>query len=362
MAEISERDSKKIKFITFFCAILVVFIHSYNLKRYSINSLSVGFSKVTYIIEAFISQGIARVAVPLFFVISAFLFFYNVPKYSISFNWFIKKYKKRFESLVIPFLIWNAISYLIYLLPYFIIPMRSIFTGYIKEPMIINFIQGIFFFKYNMIFWFIFNLIILVVLSPIIYLILKNKTRGQVFTILILTIWLLRTKNGNAILDSSFRLDALCFFTIGSYIALHGENIFKKTLKKRHTVMLVIFWISLIILNIISRSKFTYKFGIFIGVPAMWYGFDLILDRLSVLKYMNHTFMVYALHPMILKITTNLIFKFLGKNTAFALLNYFISPVITLIIIYVLASRVKKYHPIVYGIINGSREKKVKNI
>lgn len=357
MTEISNRNSKKIKFITFFCAILVVFIHSYNLKKYSINSLSLGFSKVTYIIESFISQGVARVAVPLFFVISAFLFFYNLSEDTVSFDWFIKKYKKRFKSLVIPFLIWNTISYLIYLLPYFIIPIRSIITGYIKEPTIINFIQGVFLFKYNMIFWFIFNLIILVILSPIIYLVLKNKTRGQIFTIFILSMWLLRTKNGNAILDSSFRLDALCFFTIGSYVALHGENIFKKILKKKHAFMLIGFWIFLIILNIVYRSKFTYKFGIFIGIPAMWYGFDFILDRLSVFKYMNHTFMIYALHAIILKITTNLIFKFLGENTAFALLNYFVSPVITLFIIYLFANILKKYHPVVYGIINGSREK-----
>lgn len=360
MIEISKRISKKIKVITFFCAILVVFIHSYNLKVYSINSKSIGFAKFTYIIEAFISQGVARVAVPLFFVISAFLFFYNIPKDHVSFNWFVKKYRKRFKSLVIPFLIWNTISYFIYLIPYFVVSMKPILIGSIKEITFLDFLNGVFLFKYNMIFWFIFNLIILIALSPIIYLVLKNKIRGRVVTIFILMLWLFRTKNGNAILDSRFRLDALCFFTIGTYIALNGERIFKKILDKKYALLLVLFWVSLLTINIISPTKFIYKFGIFIGVIALWYGFDLIINNVPIKKYMNHTFMIYALHTVILKITTNLIINIQGKDTNFALLNYFISPILTLIIIYVVSNILKRYFPTLYGTINGSREKLLK--
>ncbi len=358
MIEISKMNSKKIKVITFLCAILVVFLHSYNLKRYSINSLSIGFTKMVYIIEAFISQGVARAAVPLFFIISAFLFFHNIDPNKVSFKWFIQKYKKRFKSLVIPYLIWNTISYLIYLIPALITPTRFLPKENIVRFILIDFIQGVLLFKYNAIFWFVFNLIVLITISPIIFLVLRDKLRGQIITIFVFMLWLLRTKNGNAILGSEIRLDAVSFFIMGSYVALHGETIFKKVLDKKYAIVLICFWILLLTINIMSPTKFIYKLGIFVGVTAIWYGIDLFLEKLTVTKYMNYTFIIYAMHAIILKVTSNLILKLLGKQSIFALLNYIIAPIITLIIIYMLTVRIKKHFPTTYGVINGSREKK----
>ncbi len=197
MIEISSKDSKKIKVLTFLCAILVVPIHTYNVEQYSISFKGTGMEKFIYIIENFISDGVARTAVPLFFILSSFLFFYKITP---SIEWFIKKYKKRFKSLLIPYLIWNIVGYMIFLIPFFIKQLRPFMSGYIQQPTVIDFIQGVFLYKYNYAFWFMFNLIILVIISPAIYTVLKNKQRGQIITIIILIGWILEIKIENLII------------------------------------------------------------------------------------------------------------------------------------------------------------------
>ena len=51
-------------------------------------------------------EGIARIGVPLFFFISGFLFFYYDD---FSKNVYLGKIKKRFKSLVVPYIFWNLV-------------------------------------------------------------------------------------------------------------------------------------------------------------------------------------------------------------------------------------------------------------
>ena len=63
------RWSRNIKTLSVICAILIVFIHTYNTEQYSIES------GPTYWLEIIISQNICRIAVPFFFISSAFLLY-----------------------------------------------------------------------------------------------------------------------------------------------------------------------------------------------------------------------------------------------------------------------------------------------
>ena len=93
--------------MTFF----VVILHSNNLEKSNVVNLN-------SVVQNFIGQGIVRVAVPIFFLISGYLFFYNfVP----SMEKWKYKFKSRFHSLFIPYVIWCTgwliILYLVELLP-----------------------------------------------------------------------------------------------------------------------------------------------------------------------------------------------------------------------------------------------------
>lgn len=96
----------KITTISFLLMIMVVNIHSYNL----LPIIPKGYN--TFIQDLF-SQGFSRIAVPLFFIISGYLFFLNIKEGLLI--EFLLKYKSRFKSLVIPYLFWTVFSCLLYL-------------------------------------------------------------------------------------------------------------------------------------------------------------------------------------------------------------------------------------------------------
>ena len=92
----------------------VVFIHfsmadgfCYNGVVYGLNNPSFFF----FVVNLF-SEVLARVCVPLFFVISGFLFFYH-----LNFNResYLKKLRNRVKSLLLPFIYWNIIAAIVIL-------------------------------------------------------------------------------------------------------------------------------------------------------------------------------------------------------------------------------------------------------
>ena len=172
--------SNKIKNISFVLTILVVFLHAYNLSEnasiYSINSF----------IQNFISYGICTIAVPMFFMISGYLFFYNINP---TLNEWIKKYKKRFKSLVIPFVVW-CISWMLIL---YIVQLTSLGQLFFSNMIVNDFsIKQLFdyTFKYPIPFqlWYISDLIKLVIISPIIYYVVKFI--GKVYAPIIIVSWI----------------------------------------------------------------------------------------------------------------------------------------------------------------------------
>ncbi len=90
-------------------AILVVFVHSFgadiDVSELHARGLT-GLAVYDYI-RLFFSVVIARSAVPIFFVISGYLLFWKVEEYSKQV--YVGKLKKRWHSLVIPYLSWNML-------------------------------------------------------------------------------------------------------------------------------------------------------------------------------------------------------------------------------------------------------------
>ncbi|MGN1051453.1 MAG: acyltransferase family protein, partial [Acutalibacteraceae bacterium] len=111
----NEYLSNKIRYVKFFSVIAVVFIHSYNYADSYLlaeTTISEGFN-IFAMMQYFISNGITRFAIPIFFILSGYLFFRN---FDLSFKGYFAKIKSRFFSLVIPFVVWVIISgFVIYL-------------------------------------------------------------------------------------------------------------------------------------------------------------------------------------------------------------------------------------------------------
>ena len=112
---------------------------------------------------------ITNICVPLFFVMSGYLFFWNVPGKPDA-KWFWKKIRSRFFTLLIPYLIAVVIAWLCYYFALKAVP--SMVDGFLgdrwKDPLFVFWTGPV-----NLSLWFIRELMIVVVLSPLIYLIIR---------------------------------------------------------------------------------------------------------------------------------------------------------------------------------------------
>ena len=103
--------SNTIDFLRFPLIIAVVFIHCDPAPMVIGGKELV--EKNTYpiysLLRWIVSEEVAKIAVPLFFFISGFLFFYRSPSLTISD--YVKKLKKRARTLLIPYILWNIFTF-----------------------------------------------------------------------------------------------------------------------------------------------------------------------------------------------------------------------------------------------------------
>ena len=112
---------------------------------------------------------ITEVCVPLFFVLSGFLYFRNVPKEpDVKFFW--GKTRSRVFSLLIPYLIANTVAFVCYWLAYRYAPdmMSGFFGDDWKNPLFVFWTGPV-----NLSLWFIRDLIIACIMAPAIYLLVR---------------------------------------------------------------------------------------------------------------------------------------------------------------------------------------------
>src|SRR3982750_389447 len=108
--------SQKFRFYSFISISLLLYVHGYNLN----DSYLTPFSSVqerltlTTFIEYFLANGALRFRIPLLFIISGYIYALQDSKP------YAERVKKRFFTLIVPFLIWSAVGLAItYLLQQF---------------------------------------------------------------------------------------------------------------------------------------------------------------------------------------------------------------------------------------------------
>lgn len=158
----------------------------------------------------FWGEMIGRITVPLFFIISGYLFF---QKFDGSLEAYKSKLKKRCSSLIVPYLLWNLLAFLFYL------------GGGLAEGS--DFLSSFWVVDYHSghspadgPLWFLRTLILLLPLTPLMYLINKKRWLSWfsvvIYLILFINIGVL--KQGTVI--------GFACFNLGAFFALSGiENV-----------------------------------------------------------------------------------------------------------------------------------------
>ena len=120
--KISKYVSTKITLLQFWSIIAVVYTHSYNGYPRMMHPTSTYNPKNGVIaFQYFLVGGALRFAVPIFFMMSGFLFFmhkkYDQPAFKIG-----KRIDSRIKSVLIPYLLWDCIAYICVVIILLVIP------------------------------------------------------------------------------------------------------------------------------------------------------------------------------------------------------------------------------------------------
>lgn len=328
-------QSRTIEWLRFFCAALVVLLHAFGPRAASYNN------GVYDAIRILFSQGICRVAVPIFFLISGYLFFIKLERWDTR-VW-TNKLKKRIHTLLIPFFVWNLIAITISL---FFFCKKYIFQGG-DAPDLQSWFESIggiraFWDSVSGLYpidgplWFIRNLIILVILAPILYFYLK---RTRIVGVLILgLLYLFRCW----IRIPGFESTGFMFFSLGAFFSINQISF--TTFFQKHRLLITILALPPLIgivftygnnneALLLFRDIFTLTGSAsIIGIASYLIANNKIHEKAFL---SNSSFFVFAAHNVFLLLyIMQHINRILPATSQIALLfKYFAAPCITILIL-----------------------------
>lgn len=331
-------DKNKITHLRFILTLFVIMIHTYNLTLVATSNCVLNF------IEELFSNNICRIAVPLFYCISGYLFFYKVTCFKDIFT----KLKKRIRSVVLPYLMWNII-YTVVFLVVFQIPVIKHYINNNDVFTISNLLNGIFHYKYSFHFWYIENLILFFAITPLLFYTLKNFICSSAVLGVLLFVNILNIN----LFD--IKISSLFYFYLGAYMVKWFHS--KAMASKKRTLFsscILILYLSLCVISTLYPNDIFNRLVRLVGLVCLWVTFDL-LPKVKVRRFEEQSFFIFGIHVLVLEFIEKMIFSFFGSSVYVAFLDYIISPWLTLLLIYVLYRVLIKVLPKTYAFINGNR-------
>jgi fucose 4-O-acetylase-like acetyltransferase len=332
----------------------VVFIHNYVTEvnftdKTEIYEIPFYVEKIRYLI----SQIIARVAVPLFFLISGFLLYIIETKYATTL-------KKKCRTILLPYILWNILSIIFFFAaqsfsftkPYFVNNIIRNFGVIDWIDVFIGKFTALRKYQYPLVyqFWFLRDLFILYLL----YIVIKkivDKFPFSAFVILCL-LWL---NNINIIISN----EALLFFTLGYYVVKYSLDY--KKLDAIKLVDIIVVYITTITIELFF-SKYVptvHKINIIVGSIIFIKLTNYFIQNIKVNKMLiwleKYAFFVYAIHEPCLTIMKKLSVKIIPMKGCWILLQYFGIAFFGIIIFLIAGIIIKKLFPKTYSILTGGR-------
>lgn len=358
--KIDHLTSLKIDALRFPLIVAVVFIHmGTNYSGSIVGSSDLATIPFKYVIQL-VSIVISSAAVPLFFLISAFLFFAD---FQFTFEWFSKKLRSRIRTLLVPYIFWN-LSYLLFKLIVQTNPMLSSKIGGTTKR-ILDYTCFDYFdallawtnFPISYQFWFIRDLIIMIVLAPLIWLAIRKLS--WLPTIFFMIIWIADLGR-----IANIHNEAWFFFSLGCLIAQGKLNI-KINANYQYVLLYtyVILAAAITALNVAGlESPVLSKLITLGGVAAIWYASDMMISegkfRDALIRMSAYSFFIFAAHEPLLGMAAKVIgrLSILDGYTA-AFLMYFALPMTTIALLLSIGLVLKQRTPRFYGLVTGGRSR-----
>lgn len=282
MTELEFRN--KVTWFSFALSLLVIWVHSYNAE------LFLGYQAATgtvYVLEHQIGDWFGQIAVPGFFMISGYQFYRDFDWGKLKGKW-----QRRVKSLLVPYIVWNFLYYLSYVIASRIPAVGDVVGKGVVEFSLAAMVDAVVAHTYNNVFWYLYQLLWLVVLAPVLYPLLKRRWSGL---LLLAFFWILVRVNPNSF---PVNPDALIYYGSGAMIALHCREAAEGAENgKRLAVGLLSLAAAAVIYYIGLWRAHTPSFVLcrLCAVVGLW----LVLPgkHLPAAKdFMKHNFFLYAVH------------------------------------------------------------------
>jgi surface polysaccharide O-acyltransferase-like enzyme len=374
MEKYTEMQFKVFDWLRFPLIVGVVFIHCFG-KPFDFKTIDfINLSGIDCynLIRVSISMVLTHICVPVFYLISGYLFFIGLEKWDNFL--FLKKIKKRCISLLIPFLIWNSIYILMSLIGIFRengwLGVQNFFidNGYwhlywdcrewnldrVNWLGLSNRASS----PYLYPLWFLRDLMVVCLASPILYAIF-NKIK-----ILGLALLLVCYVSGLFINKPGFSATAFLFFGAGAYFRMNNIDVTRFAYKYRSFVYVLaaFLWIICTVLNghNTTEGDFVYPFYIIVGSIALL-NLSTFIVRNDILNIptllIKSSFFVYLLHPIkVINIVLAMSEKvFGGTNPILMTIGYLLVPVVVVGICVLIYYLMDKFTPRLCKVLTGAR-------
>lgn len=370
--------SKVISFLRFPLTVMVVFIHFSLTDGLMVHGVKHGLGNPDWFfhIVNFFSEVLARIAVPLFYMFSGFLFF---NKKDFTREIYGQKLKSRARTLLVPFILWNFIAVLWQLkcllpgLSSFYRPvevhlsvMRIINTflfntgnsGIITGPPLDVASSGSY--PIDVPLWYLRDLMVVIIISPLIHWMIKKASFWSVALLGIFWLTLALFLPKGCYID--MLATAVFFFSLGATFSINKMDfisLFKK-FRWAPACYLVIALIDTLTKGL-DYNIFIHRTGILIGMIAMVNVVAYLLqnDKIKVNPTLaGSSFFIFASHYLLIGDFGKFAFVMLHvpENNPLAMLTlYFLVPIVVTAICLALYVALKRIAPKLCSLLTGGR-------
>lgn len=361
-------DSKVIGWLRFPLTCLIVLWH--------VQTPGISSGGFAYILRVILSHGICRIAIPLFFIISGYLFFQNLERWNKK-VWF-GKLNRRLHTLLIPYLCWNVLG-----IAFICISQRlgastansgsiwDVFQdrGWLRlfwdsnriteqwTPLDVN-ILGIVMHKgmpANSPLWYIRDLMVLNLIAPFIFVFVKHTRLfgiAMLGALYLLNIWLPM---------EGFSIIGFFFYSIGAYCAIRSKGLgdsFQKV--KMISYIGTVVFLSFFVISFSQHwpSQYFQRLFQLFGAVATYNLATHVLQEKKVIQanLADCSFFVYASHILLLSGIVFLLGKIIpGTNQLLLVIQYLLAAVITIILCVGVFQIMKRLCPRLLSFICGNR-------
>lgn len=313
-------------------------------------------------IRILLSEGICRVAVPVLFFFSGYLFFFRLEEWSTT-VW-VEKLRKRWNSLFLPYVIWNSLTIAYSFLMLF---PKFLFKGEAAPDLVSWYHQigglrafwdsGIGGFPNNSPLWYIRDLLVFILLAPVIHFYLK-KTR--VIGLIVLYFAYLFNLWGKV---PGLSEEGLFFFASGAFLSI--QKIDFTRLCKSHLVLTAFVSIPLLITMVFTygNNDFVWRYAhrlFTVSGSSCTIGMATVLIRKKAigdypLLPRSSVFIYTAHYPVVLSLMQVAFGYLLSRNQTELLCGYLLAPLCTVTLLVACFYYLNKWMPKTVSVLTGGR-------